>query len=560
MNHDYHVEDRLEDEADGPVSAKRSPGSLTGPEMLRFSWRQLTSMRTALFLLMLLAIASVPGSLFPQVGFDAAGVARFLRDNPGVGPWLQRLQFFQVYSSVWFSAIYLLLFISLIGCIVPRALVHARATRSRPPRTPARFTRLPEYRSLQATAPPAAILQVAAEYLRRHRFRVDVRPDQDGAASVAAERGHHRESGNVLFHVSLVGLLVCFATSSLYSFSGQRVVVEGNGFVGAATDLDSFTAGAAADENGIPPFRLTLQDMEVSFEAQQTSQIGQPRQFSADVLLSAGAGPEREHRIEVNKPANVEGTQISLSGNGYAPVLTVRDGAGSVVSEGAVPFLPQTGNYDSSGVVKVPDAVDASGNPRQFGLQGVFLPTATVDAANRPVSGFPGLGNPFLVFTVWVGDLGLESGVPQSVYELDNSAMTQALDAQGRPLALQLTPGQTAQLPDGLGSVTLESVARFAAFDVRRTPGQMPALVFSLLATAGLVASLFVPRRRVWVRVRGGQGEDEPLLEIAGLSRGADAGLAAEVDGIFAFMIDAGVAELDQASASRQSVTGGGQG
>lgn len=413
MSHDYYVEDRLEGEADGAVPTKRSPGSLTGLELLRFSWRQLTSMRTALFLLMLLAIASVPGSLFPQAGFDAAGVARFLRDNPEVGPWLQRLQFFQVYSSVWFSAIYLLLFISLVGCIVPRALVHARAIRSRPPRTPARFTRLPEFRRLQPTAPPAVILQVAAGYLRRRRFRVDVRLDQDGVASVAAERGHHRESGNVLFHVSLVGLLVCFATSSLYSFSGQRVVVEGQSFVGAATDFDSFTAGAGSDESGIPPFSLKLQNMDVSFEAQQSSQIGQPRQFAADVLLSVGAEAEQPRRIEVNKPADVVGTQISLSGNGYAPVLTVRDGSGSVVSAGAVPFLPQTGNYDSSGVVKIPDAVDADGRPAQFGLQGVFLPTATVDGAGRPVSGFPGLGNPFLVFTLWVGDLGLESGLPQ---------------------------------------------------------------------------------------------------------------------------------------------------
>ena len=82
---------------------------------LRWFWRQLTSMRTALLLLLLLAIAAVPGSLVPQRSSDPNGVSQYFRDHPDTAPWLDKLQAFDVYSSAWFSAIYLLLFISLIG-------------------------------------------------------------------------------------------------------------------------------------------------------------------------------------------------------------------------------------------------------------------------------------------------------------------------------------------------------------------------------------------------------------------------------------------------------------
>ena len=95
----------------------------------RWTWRNLTSMRTALFLLLLLSVAAVPGSIFPQRTIDPGRVGDYLVDNPTTGPWLDRLGFFNVYTSPWFSAIYLLLLVSLIGCIIPRSRLHWHAIR-----------------------------------------------------------------------------------------------------------------------------------------------------------------------------------------------------------------------------------------------------------------------------------------------------------------------------------------------------------------------------------------------------------------------------------------------
>ncbi|NYD22112.1 cytochrome c biogenesis protein ResB [Kineococcus aurantiacus] len=508
-----------------PARLRRELASEMKPlEFARYCWRQLTSMRTALFLLMLLAVAAVPGSTFPQENNDPAGVAQWRLDHPTAYPWVERLQGFHVYSSVWFSAVYLLLFISLIGCVTPRVGVHWRSLRSRPPRTPARLGRLPEHRAATLAAAPEEVLDAARAVLARRRFRVERRP-----GSVAAEKGHHRETGNLLFHVSLVGLLVAIASSSLFSYSGQRLVTTGGTMVG--TTLDSFSGGTWTTVDDVPPFTLALDSMDVSFEAQQTSQIGEPRTFAADVTLTDEPGARaRRETISVNHPAKVGHTQISLSGNGYAPVIVVRDGEGDVVQDGPTPFLPQTSNYDSTGVVKVPDAVDADGRPVQLGIQGVFLPTASSNADGAPVSSFPGAVNPVLVAKVWTGDLGLDDGVAQNVYTLDTTRMTEVTDASGQAVALTLKPGDVVTLPNGLGTVEFRGVERFASFDVRSTPGQSAALVFALLAATGLVLSLFLPRRRVWVKaVPAGGGA---AVEVAGLARGNDAGLAEEVEAV----------------------------
>jgi cytochrome c biogenesis protein len=144
----------------------------------------------------------------------------------------------------------------------------------------------------------------------------------------------------------------------------------------------------------------------------------------------------------------------------------------------------------------------------------------------------------------YTGDLGLDSGVPQNVYALDPSGLTQIAGGDSGTAALELRPGDTVDLPDGLGTVTFDSaspdaapddwsqsVPRFVSLDVHHDPAQIWVLLFSSLAVAGLLVSLFVPRRRVWVKVKEGKG-NSLRLEYAGLARGEDPGLAAAVSAI----------------------------
>ena len=178
---------------------------------VRWAWRQLTSMRTALLLLLLLAVAAVPGSVFPQRRINPGRVEEYLADHTGYGPWLDRLGFFDVYSSIWFSAIYLLLFVSLVGCVLPRTRAHLRALRAAPPRTPRRLERLPAHTRVAVDTPADDVLDALAATLRRRRYRV---ARHDGV-SVSAERGYLAETGNLVFHLALLGLLVAVAVGSL---------------------------------------------------------------------------------------------------------------------------------------------------------------------------------------------------------------------------------------------------------------------------------------------------------------------------------------------------------
>lgn len=525
------------------MSGERPAGPRLGAVgWARFLWRRLTSMTTALLLLLLLAVAAVPGSVFPQRRIDPARVSTYLEDHPTSGPWLDRLGFFDVYSAPWFAAIYLLLFVSLVGCVLPRARAHAAAVRARPPRTPRRLAHLPAHRQVVLRARDGdgpgdgpgevdAVLMRAAAHLRAGRHRVDRLPATgDDLGSVAAERGYAAETGNVLFHLSLLGVLVAVAIGSLFSWQGQALVVVGKGFSDTRAQYDMFRPGTRVDPSDLPPFSFVLTDVVARFETEQTGpEFGAARYFRADLDVTDSQGRRRTESIEVNHPRTVDGAKIYLVGNGYAPVVTVRDGKGDVAWSGPMPFQPRDDSYTSTGVIKVPDA-----QPRQLGFSGSFLPTAIFDPQRGPVSVFPDLTLPRLVLTAWAGDpgeddLGVNDGRPQSVYTMDFSKVTQLRTAQGTPFRAVLAPGESAQLPEGAGSLTFDGVRRFAAFDIHHDPSKLPALVAASLALVGLVLSLYVRRRRVWVRVRR-DDDGDLVVEVAGLAPREDPRLDGDLD------------------------------
>jgi cytochrome c biogenesis protein len=232
----------------------------------------------------------------------------------------------------------------------------------------------------------------------------------------------------------------------------------------------------------------------------------------------------------VNHPLSVAGASVYLVGHGYAPVVTVRGGDGRVAYRGPVVFLPQDSSFASYGVLNV----DAA--PQQLAFEGLFLPTYGFTSQRGPYSQFPDALDPVLSLIPYHGDLGLDDGRPQSVYALDKTGLkTFPSDdpSLGPTKRLKLSVGQTARLPDGLGSIRFDGVQRFVKLQVSDSPGKGVALGGVLLAILGLMGSLFIRPRRAWVRVTGGSDDDgrrRTVVELAGLDRGSGGDLGAEVD------------------------------
>ncbi|MEV0713810.1 cytochrome c biogenesis protein ResB [Asanoa sp. NPDC050611] len=481
-------------------------------------WRQLTSMRTALVLLFLLAVASIPGSVLPQSNVAIEQVQQYYREHPTLAPWIEKVDGFNVFGSAWFAAIYLLLFTSLIGCVIPRLRDHYRAIRSVPPNVPARLDRLPQHDTVDDYA---GDIDGVAAALRKQRWRVAVRGD-----TVSAEKGYLKETGNLIFHFSLMAVLVAVALGSWYGWHGNRILVAGKdtSFCNSLQQYDESKLGPRVDEGKLPPFCLTLEDFTATYQPS-----GQPKEFRASATVE-GDGPTRKTSFSVNDPLRLDGASVYLLGHGYAPILSYTDRFGKTQTKEG-PFLSTDEMQTSTGAISFPDAnVDPATGKRdpslQMGFDGIYLPTAP-DQPPFVTSRFPAENNPALMLTAYRGNLGLDAGIPSSVYRLDQGQIDAGrLKPVGEPKLLR--PGDTWTLDDG-STVRFVGTKEYATLSVRHDPGQGIALVAAVLALGGLMGSLFGKRRRVFFRLTSpSPTSSSRLLEAGGLPRTDYPGFAEE--------------------------------
>ncbi|MDW5614160.1 cytochrome c biogenesis protein ResB [Mycolicibacterium sp. D5.8-2] len=534
-----------EDTNSRPRRPKRAISRLLA--LVRNTWRTLTSMGTALVLLFLLALAAIPGALLPQRSLNESKVAEYIAEHPTLGPWLDRLQAFDVFSSFWFTAIYVLLFVSLVGCLTPRMVEHFRSLRATPVPAPRNLARLPKHHSAEVSGTDVAAVAAAVdERLRGWRRTTRRGGDAAGAApaatsgiEISAEKGYLREFGNIVFHFSLLGLLVAIAAGKMFSYEGNVIVVAdgGPGFCSASpAAFDSFRAGNTVDGTSLYPMCVRVNDFEATY-----LENGQAVGFAANIDYQAGddltAGTWRPYLLKVNEPLRVGGDRVYLQGHGYAPTFTVTfpDGQSrtqtlqwrpedqiTFLSSGAMRFDPPGGTYSD----------ERERRRNQIALQGLFAPTAQLDGTLLS-SSFPELNDPAVAIDIYKGDTGLDTGRPQSLFTLDERMIGQGrLTKMAR---VNLKAGQDTRLEDGT-VVRFDGAVPFVNLQVSHDPAQIWVLVFSMTMMGGLLVSLVVRRRRVWVRLAPGAA-GTVNVELGGLARTDNSGWGDEFERLTARLL-----------------------
>ncbi|OBH54420.1 cytochrome c biogenesis protein ResB [Mycobacterium sp. E2479] len=503
-------------------------------------------MGTALVLLFLLALGAIPGALLPQRSLNAGKVDDYLLVHPVIGPWLDRLQAFNVFSSFWFTAIYVLLFVSLVGCLTPRMIEHVRSLRSTPVTAPRNLARLPKYASQQIQADTDelnALANTLADRLRGWRTAIRHRdggePADSEVVEVSAEKGYLREFGNIVFHFSLLGLLVAVAVGKLFGYEGNVIVIAdgGPGFCSASpAAFDSFRAGNTVDGTSLHPLCIRVNDFAAHYLPS-----GQATSFAANIDYQAGtdltANSWRHYQLEVNHPLRLGGDRVYLQGHGYAPTFSVTfpDGKIRTATVQWRPDNPQT--LLSSGVVRIdPPAgsysTAAERRNHEIAIQGLLAPTEQLEGALLS-SRFPALDAPAVAVDIYRGDTGLDTGRPQSLFTLDPRLIEQhRLTKEKR---VNLRAGQSVRIDQGPAAGTVirfDGAVPFVNLQVSHDPGQTWVLVFAVTMMGGLVVSLLVRRRRVWVRLTPDVGGSPGTVnvELGGLARTDNSGWGDEFE------------------------------
>lgn len=265
-------------------------------------WKQLTSIKLTVWVLLTIAAAAVIGTLIPQNKPPA-----YYQDHFGERLYalFSRLDLLDMYHSLWFQALLLILAVNILACSLDRIKSVFKIVFARNPAfSPNTFGRSGAAEPISVEAPAESLLAPYRALLER-QFSKTGQQQTDEAIFLFAEKGRASRLGVYIVHLSILILLAGALVGSLFGFEGHISLPEGQ-----TTDHIFLTKSEQPFDLG---FSLRCDDFNVTFH-----DSGQPREYRSRLSILEGDQLILQKDILVNKPLKYRGVRIFQSSYGTA--------------------------------------------------------------------------------------------------------------------------------------------------------------------------------------------------------------------------------------------------
>lgn len=465
--------DAPKSDADFEMVDERSIGEVFGGMIVGF-YRWLRSMRTAMIMLLLLATASIVGTLLPQIGQQPANVAGFITKYPTLGPLLDRLQFFNLYGSWWFQLLVVFLLASLISCILPRTkAIFKRMTAPPQKSNEASIRRLSNHVEINTSLDKEAALQATAAVLKRRGFKAKKLEDSD-ETQMFARKGRWGEVGSLFFHYSIILMIVAAVFGKLYGFEGAAYIIEGQRWTEGHLNYDQLQEGKMFRNNDAHRgFEIEVNDFTAEYHDDEGFF---PKDYISDLTVFDDGEEIKSQKIRVNTKLIYKGVKFYQSSYGWAPHLAV------------------TKNVTNDAGAVEPELM--------YDAPTIFFGDAYV--ANRTFS-IPANPEPNDIDQLWVDaqfspDIDLTNGTPRSPYLRDRIISVRLLEGPSQVEVGQsfILPGNT-ETTIGDYTISMPEVKEWTGLQVNSDPGVLYIYIAFTMMVLGIVVAFYVSHRRMWV-------------------------------------------------------------
>ncbi len=252
----------------------------------RSVWKFLASAKLAIALLVILAVASILGTLLPQ-GEPASTYFEHFR--PAVAKLILAAQLDHLYTSVWYLALLFGLALNLIVCSLDRFPKTWKMIRRSPDPDGLHLPKLSLRREIYTGLSPEAVMEAA------RRAAKSLGPPVEGKAGANSEKtiffaqsGGWSRLGAYVIHLSLLILFAAGMITGLAGFKGFVTIHEGE-----AVDALVLKGGREV------PLGFTVRLDKFTFERYPN---GAPKTYRSDLTFIVDGKEVRKAAVEVNDP------------------------------------------------------------------------------------------------------------------------------------------------------------------------------------------------------------------------------------------------------------------
>jgi cytochrome c biogenesis protein len=416
------------------------------------------------------------GTLFPQreAAVELAGLI-----PPGLFSFLQKMQVFDLYHSVWFFILMGLLAVNLLICSLDRFPAAWNRFRSSPvPRDPDAFKDLPEENLFYTVSNAKKAADAAASLLKKKYYSIK-QADEAGSVYLCAQKGRFAHFGVFMVHLSVLGLICGAVIGSVFGIEGSVKMIEG----------ETVSGISLRNGNATMPLPFSVRCDKFTIERYKN---GAPKLFQSDLTFFKNDRAVRSAKLLVNHPVDFEGFRFYQASYGPAPgkkatLALLRDGGRrDIMNVSAGYRFELPGNEGTFQVLRVED------NMMQMG------PAVKVAVRSEKE-----------VVTFWV------------FREIDRIKKVVPDVFEQVPV---FNPGLFHPYTFSLLGIEEKY---YTGLQVNRDPGMTVVASAAVLLICGLMIVVFSYARRIWVRID--QVEGKVRIGIAGRSIRNNVGLKREV-------------------------------
>ncbi len=278
--------------SDTPRSLSASPSEedlgfrfQRGAALLDRIWYTFSSIKFALFLLLLLTLGSFVGLMIPQAGTEAEYTQKY-----GVF-WKNVILFWQVdrcFRSWWYVTLEVLIGASIVVCSINRMPIAWRmAFHPLFLQTPSAYDGAPIRGRIATRLSPGAAADALRAALRRSKYRVSERAADGGGATVfSAGTGQMSRMMPYVIHIGLLTILLGGVVGALYSFSVQA----------------NARSGEHVAVPGVPNEVVRVDSFFI-----EVNDRGEVKDYVSLTTVLRDGKPYKTKRIEVNEPLVIHG-------------------------------------------------------------------------------------------------------------------------------------------------------------------------------------------------------------------------------------------------------------
>ncbi len=276
-------------------------------------WDLLCSVRLSIFLIILLAMASIFGTLIKQNASPMEYIHQF---GPGLYGFLNRLSIFDMYHSWWFRGILALLAINIISCSSTRfPRIWRKITRPKAEIHKVQIVDLPYAKQLKRSLSPEKAAGKACSIVRGI-FKKPHLSETPEATIIFAERGRMSRLGVYITHLSILIILLGALIGSLFGFKGFVNIPEGETidriFIREPQGMMPKTLGFKVK---CDDFRITYYDLN--------AQERLVKEYISTLTLLENGKEVMKKEVRVNHPLSFNGLRFYQSSYGSIPEITL---------------------------------------------------------------------------------------------------------------------------------------------------------------------------------------------------------------------------------------------